>query len=60
MIERLFYLSLDLEGIERVLYLNPYVGGDQRAFLPLSEPKVTKGLLYLGTWGDWEASLFQY
>ena len=32
---------------------------DQGASLPRSCWKVTKGLLYLGTWGNWEASLSQ-
>ena len=32
---------------------------DQGASLPQSEWKVTKGLLYLGTWGDWEVFLFE-
>ena len=32
---------------------------DQGASLPRSEWKVTKGLLYLGTWDNWEASLSQ-
>ena len=33
--------------------------GDQGASLPWSWWKVTKGLLYLGTWDDWKASLSQ-
>ena len=52
MTERLLYLSLNLGWIERLLYLNLHVGVDQVASLPRSKWKVTKGLLYLGTWGD--------
>ena len=32
---------------------------DQGTFLPQSEWKVTKGLLYLGTNGEWDAILSQ-
>ena len=57
--EKLIYFSLNLGWIERLLYLIPHVGFDQRASLFRSEWKVTKGLLYLGTWGDWGAFLSQ-
>ena len=35
-------------------------GGNQGASLPQSEWKVSKRLLYLGTWDHWEASLSQF
>ena len=57
----LLYLGLNLRQL-RGFFISASltqskIGGDQETSLSWSKWKVTKRFLYLGTWGDWEASL---